>query len=268
MKKWIIFPVLFLLLLTACQTVPATETEPAGSTPSSSSVVPPSSSSVPNTSTPATSIPATSVPGTYTPATNPNYTGGDSVEIEGFAFIFAGHQPTIQFEVDISKLIEGHLYYIDLNTREITLICDETVLISTEDDFNVNFEYYVKASEPTKIYRTNPKHPKAHTVIYESTFGPINYIVSDAYAITKQEVLQFVADNKYYVLLDLERGETSLMMEQYYIEYALIAHESYDTWNELDLVLFRGKLNEDDKVRTYEYSRSTGAIQDMDDGCC
>lgn len=263
MKKSILILLVLLLMLTACQTVPASEQDPAGSTPSSSSSTPPSSSAVPGTSTPATSIPAT-----YMPATNPNYTGGDIEEIEGWAFIFDGYQPTIQFEVDISKLIEGHLYYIDLNTREITLICDETVLISTEDDFNVDFEYYVKASEPTKIYRTNPKHPKAHTVIYESTFGPINYIVSDAYAITKQEVLQFVADNKYYVLLDLESGETSLMMEQYYIEYALIAHGSYDTWNELDLVLFRGKLNEDDKVRTYEYSRSTGAIQDMDDGCC
>ena len=30
----------------------------------------------------------------------------------------------------------------------------------------------------------------------------------------------------------------------------------------------RGKLDEDDKVRTYEYSRSTGAIQDLDDECC
>ena len=252
--------VLLLLLLTACQPAQESNTDPAGSTPSSSNVTPPSSSAVPPTS----SVPTTN----YTPATNPSYTGGDSAEMDGFAFIFRGRQPTIQFEVDISKLIEGHLYYIDLNTREITLICDETVVVSVEDDFNADFEYYVKASEPTKIYRTNPKHPKAHTVIYESTFGPINYIVSDAYAITKQEVLQFVADNKYYVLLDLESGETSLMMEQYYIEYALIAHGSYDTWNELDLVLFRGKLNEDDKVRTYEYSRSTGAIQDMDDGCC
>ena len=260
MKKWMIFPVLLLLLLTACQTVPATQTEPAGSTPSSSSITPPSSSVVSSTS----SVPITD----YTPATNPNYTGGGLEKMEGYAFRFGGHQPAIQFEVDLSKLVEGHLYYIDLNTQEITHICDEVVIAHAEDDFDTDFVYYVKASEPTKVYRTNQKNPEAHTVIYESTFGPINYIVSDAYAITKQEVLQFVADNKYYVLLDLESGETSLMMEQYYIEYALIAHGSYDTWNELDLVLFRGKLNEDDKVRTYEYSRSTGAIQDMDDGCC
>ena len=264
MKKSILIVLVLLLLLTGCRTAPAEDDKTLSSTPSSSSTVtPPSYSTRPSTSTPATSVPATS-----TPATNPNYTGGDIEEMEGFAFIFRGHQPTIQFEVDLSKLVEGHLYYIDLNTQEITLVCGETVVVSVRDEFNADFEYYVKASEPTKIYRTNPKDPKAHTVIYESTFGPINYIVGDAYAITKQEVLQFVADNKYYVLLDLESGETSLMMEQYYIEYALIAHGSYDTWNELDLVLFRGKLNEDDKVRTYEYSRSTGAIQDMDDECC
>ena len=260
MKKSILIILVLLLLLTGCQTAPASETEMAGSTPSSSSVTPPSSSAV----SPTSSVPTTN----YTPATNPNYTGGDIEEIEGWAFIFDGYQPTIQFEVDISKLIEGHLYYIDLNTQEITLVCDETVVVSQTDEYNADFEYYVKASEPTKIYRTNLKDPAVHTVVYESTFGPVNYITISDYAITKQEVLGFVADNKYFVVLDLETGETSLVMEQYYIEYALFAHGSFDTWNEHDLVLFRGKLNEDDKVRTYEYSRSTGAIQDLDDECC
>ena len=253
--------VLLLLLMTACQTVPASEQDPAGSTPSSGSSTPSSSSSV---VPPTSSVPTTN----YTPATNPSYTGGDIEEMEGFAFIFRGRQPTIRFEVNISKLIEGHLYYVDLNTQEITSICDETVMALTKDDYDTDFVYYVKASEPTKIYRTNQKNSKVHTVIYESTFGPVNDITSSDYAITKQEVLGFVADNKYFVVLDLETDETSLVMEQYYIEYALFAHGSFDTWNEHDLVLFGGKLNEDDKVRTYEYSRSTGAIQDMDDECC
>ena len=264
MKKSILIVLVLLLLLMGCQTVLDSETEPAGSTPPSSSITPPSSSVVPATS----SVPATSAPVDYTPATNPNYTGGDLEKMEGFAFIFHGRQPTISFEVDLSKLAEGHLYYIDLNTQKITPICDEAVVVSEEDDFNADFEYYVKASEPTKIYRTNLKDPAVHTVVYESTFGPVNYITISDYAITKQEVLGFVADNKYFVVLDLETGETSLVMEQYYIEYALFAHGSFDTWNEHDLVLFRGKLNEDDKVRTYEYSRSTGAIQDLDDECC
>ena len=242
-------PLILLFLLTACQPGMVDNADLTESTTPSGSSTPPTDSEVPTTQpTVPTTIPADIS--------------------DGYAFIFRGHQPTIQFEVDLSKLVEGYLYYIDFNTREITLICDETVVVSVADDFNVDFEYYVKASEPTKIYRTNLKDPTVHTVVYESTFGPVNDITISDDAITKQKVLGFVADNKYFVMLDLETGETSLMMEQYYIEYALIAHGSYETWAELDLVLFRGKLNEDDKVRTYEYSRSTGAIQDMDDECC
>lgn len=249
MKKLMVLPLILLLLMVACQPGMVDNADPTESTTPSSSITPPTDSEVPTTQpTVPTTIPADIS--------------------DGYAFIFRGHQPTIQFEVDLSKLVEGHLYYIDFNTREITLICDETVVVSVADDFNVDFEYYVKASEPTKVYRTNQRNPEAHTMVYESTFGPVTYITINDYTITKPKTLQFVADNKYFIVLDLETGETSLMMEQYYIEYAFIAHGSYETWTELDLVLFRGKLNEDDKVRTYEYSRSTGAIQDMDDECC
>lgn len=241
-----------LLLLTACQTVPTDDDKLLASTPSSSSTVtPPSYSTRPSTSTPATN----------TPATNPNYTGGDLTEWEGFAFIFDGQQPTIQFEVDISKLVEGYLYYIDLNTREITLICDETVLISTEDDYNVDFEYYVKASEPTKIYRTNLKDPTVHTMVYESTFGPVNYITTSDYEITKQEVLQFVADNKYFVVLELETGKTTLVMEQYFLQSAFFEYGIHETWDEHNYVFFSGKLNEGEKVKQYLYSRDTDTTE-------
>ena len=241
---------LLLLLLTACQAVPNGEIDQAGSNPSSGSNISSTGSVVPTTQP---TVPITTLPADIS---------------DGYVFIFQGHQPTIRFESDLSKLVEGHLYYIDLSTQEITPICDETVMTHAEDDFDADFVYYVKASEPTKIYRTKQNDPKVHTVIYESTFGPVNDITISDYAITKQEVLGFVADNKYFVVHDLVTGETSLVMEQYYIEYALFAHGSFDTWNEHDLVLFRGKLNEDDKVRTYEYSRSTGAIQDLDDECC
>jgi hypothetical protein len=256
MKKSILIVLVLLLLLTACQTAPADDDQTLSSTPSSSGTVTPPSSSVP-----ATSIPATSVPDKYTPATNPNYTGGDLEEMKGFAFIFDGRQPTIRFEVDISKLIEGHLYYIDLDTREITLICDETVLISTEDDFNVDFEYYVKASEPTKIYRTNLKNPAVHTMVYESTFGPVNDITIHDYTITEQKILQFVADNKYFVVLDLETGETALVMEQYYLRSAAFEYGIHKTWDEHNYVFFSGKLSEGEKIKQYLYSRDTGTTE-------
>lgn len=252
MKKSILIVLVLLLLLTGCQTVPTDEDKTLSSIPSSSdTVTPPSYSTRPSTSTPATS----------TPATNPNYTGGDSTEWEGFAFIFDGQQPTIQFEVDISKLVEGYLYYIDLDTQEITLVCDETVVVSQTDEYNADFEYYVKASEPTKIYRTNPKDPKAHTMIYESTFGPINYIQSSKGAITKQEVLQFVADNRYFVVLELGTGKTTLVMEQYYLRSAFFEYGIHETWEEHNYVFFSGKLGEGEKVKQYLYSRDTGTTE-------
>ena len=256
MKKSILIVLVLLLLLTGCQTVPTDDDEALASTPSSSGTVTPPSSSVP-----ATSTPATSVPDKYTPATNPDYTGGDLEEMEGFAFIFRGHQPAIEFEVDLSKLVEGHLYYIDLNTQEITLVCGETVVVSVRDAFNADFEYYVKASEPTKIYRINPKDPKAHTVIYESTFGPVNDITIHDYTITEQKILQFVADNKYFVVLDLETGETALVMEQYYLRSAAFEYGIHKTWDEHNYVFFSGKLSEGEKIKQYLYSRDTGTTE-------
>ena len=271
MKKMvaIVVVLLILLLLTACQAVPNGEIDQAGSNPSSGSSTPPSSSVAPTTqstvppasSTPPTSEPATSVPATNTPATNPHYTGGDLEEWEGFTFIFNGHQPTIRFESDLSKLVEEHLYYVDFKTQEIIPVCDEPVVAENVDDFDTDFVYYVKASEPTKIYRTKQNDPKVHTVVYESTFGPVNDITSSDYSITKQEVLQFVADNKYFVVLELETGETTLVMEQYYLRSAFFEYGIHETWDEHNYVFFSGKLGEGEKIKQYLYSRDTGTTE-------
>ena len=260
MKKTIAITMVLLILLTACQTVPVVESGTASSTPASSGIVPPSSSVVPATSTPVTAPPATSIPATYTLATNPNYTGGDIEEMEGHAFIFRGYQPTIEFEVDLTNLVEGWLYYVDYETQAITLICEETIVALTEDDFDADFVYYVKASEPTKVYHTNQRNPEAHTMAYESTFGPVNDITISKYAITKQKVLQFVADNKYFVVLDLETRETSLVMEQYFLQSAFFEYGIHETWDEHNYVFFSGKLGEGEKVKHYLYSRDTNTV--------
>ncbi len=248
MKKWMIFSVLLLLLLAACQTVPDNETKPAGNTPSSGSVTP-STGAIPNTNTPATSVPATD---------------GDSTELEGDLFLFRGHQPFVQFKLDLSKLVEGHLYYIDLKTQEITSICDETIMAITYDYSGTDLVYYVKASEPKKIYQTNQKDPSSHTVIYESTYGFVNSL-DCADNITKQKILQFVADNKKFVVLNLQTSETSLVMEQYYLMSASFEYGIYETWDEHNYVFFRGKLSEGEKIKNYLYSRDTGKVEVEED---
>ena len=243
MKKLMMIPLVLLLLLTACQTGVVDNADPTESTTPSSSITPPTDSVVPTTQP---TVPTTTLPTDIS---------------DGHAFIFHGHQPTIQFEVDLSKLVEGHLYYIDLNTQEITPICDETVTVLTEDDFDTDFVYYVKTSEPTKVYRTNQRNSEAHTMVYESTFGPVTYITINDYTITKQKILQFVADNKYFVVLDLETGETSLVMEQYYLESAFFEYGIHENWDEHNYVFFGGKLSEEEKIKQYLYSIDTDTTE-------
>ena len=238
---------LLLLLLTACQAVPNGEIDQAGSNPSSGSNISSTGSVVPTTQP---TVPITTLPTDIS---------------DGHAFIFQGHQPTIRFEVDLSKLVEGHLYYIDLSTQEITPICDETVMTHAEDDFDADFVYYVKASEPTKVYCTNQRNPEAHTMVYESTLGPVTYITINDDTITKQKILQFVADNKYFAVLDLETGETSLVMEQYYLRSAFFEYGIHETWNEHNYVFFSGKLSEGVKIKNYLYSRDTGTVDVEED---
>ena len=95
---------------------------------------------------------------------------------------------------------------------------------------------------------------------YESTFGPVNDITISKYAITKQKVLQFVADNKYFVVLDLETRETSLVMEQYFLQSAFFEYGIHETWDEHNYVFFSGKLGEGEKVKQYLYSRDTNTV--------
>ena len=153
MKKWMIFPVLLLFLLTACQPVPDSESEPTGSTPSSSSITPPSSSAVP-----ATSIPAVDVH-------------------DGRAFVTYG-EPNVELGPDWvppSDCLVDHLYWVIKSTKECILICDEPIFSRsyTTTDTHV---YFVKESEPTKIYRTPIGDFANHQLFYESTFGKVNYM--------------------------------------------------------------------------------------------
>lgn len=264
MQKGVLIVLVLLLLLASCY-VALMDDQAQTSTPSFSegttrpiiSTGPSISSTGPSTAATEPSISSTepSVPETNSPTP-----GVEIEEMEGYAFIFRGRQPAIEFETDLSKLVEGWLYYINLQTQVITPICEETIVALTEDDYDTDFVYYVKASEPTVIYRTNQKEPKEHAVIYESTFGPVNGVQSDDYSITNQNVLQLVADNKYFVVLDLETGEAFLVMEQHFLESAFFNYGSHETWDEHNYVFFVGKLKEDEKTKNYLYEIDTGRV--------
>ena len=245
MKKWMIFPVLLLFLLTACQTVPSGETEPAGSTPSSSNITPPSSSAVPPTSTPATSIPATN-------PLEPDETG--------YSFVYDGTAPFIGIDADCSGCTVGYLYWVDKTTEEVTPILEESALESIEEGAYV---YYVKSDEPTKIYRTPIWEFSQHEMIYESAYGEVSAMLIDTFTIREQLVLQFVADGKKFVVFELETSETTLVMEQYYIKGALFEGRQTDTWEEQEKIFFVGKPTAEHELTTYRYYCGTGEVKEF-----
>ena len=242
MKKWMIFPVLLLLLLTACQTVLDSETEPAGSTPSSSSVTPPSNSVVPSTS----SVPATSIP---------------AVDVhDGRAFIYYGPQfVVLSPDWRPTDALANHLYWVVRSTKEYTLICNEPVAVYTATDTHV---YFVKESEPTKIYQTPIGDFANHQLFYESAYGAVTYMGGlFNYTTGVENYLQFVADTKKFVILDMCTMESKVLMEQYYIHHAYIevARDGV-TWN--NWIWFQGKPTENDPPnKQYFYYMETGEIE-------
>ena len=253
MKKSIIPALILLLFLTACHVVPDTDPNATSSVPASSLATLgsiPSSSVTPSTSrTPTTSIPTTSVP-----ATNP-----PEFDKTGYTFIYKGSAPFIGIDPDCSGCTVSHLYWVDKTTEDVTPILEEPVLESIQEGAYV---YYVKADEPTKVYRTAIGEFSKHEMLYESSHGKVSAMVIDTHTIRTQTILQFVADNKKFVILDLETGKDTVLLEQYYIKAAMFDHSSTDTWEEQTDFVFWGKLDENDFVQSYRYFTKTEEIRE------
>lgn len=237
MKKWIIFSVLLLLLLTACQTVSNSETGPASSTPPSSSITPP----------PSSVIPPTSIPATTPPVTSPNYN-------TGYARIHKEYISPVWDEYDLSDCIIGYLYWLDKETHEVTLLLAEQIKDCVSEGAYI---YYVKEAEPSKIYRMLIADPSQYELIHETTHGDIDCVVFFPGA---ENYLQFVANSKKFVVFQLAVGEETVLLERYCIHYA------YTGLNEdgnalADWIYFRGQPSESDQYDEYIYNRITGELR-------
>lgn len=240
MKKSILIVLVLLLLLTGCQTAPTDDDKTLASTPSSNSITPPSYSTRPSTSTPATSVPAVDVH-------------------DGRAFV-TYDEPVVELMPDWvppSDCLVDHLYWVVKSTKECILICDEPIYSRsyTTTDTHV---YFVKESEPTKIYRTTIGDFANHQLFYESTYGKVTYMTF----ISKLDCLQFVADEKKFVQLDMSSGESTVLMEQYYIEFAYL--EAVPLQDDIELrewIWFSGKPTEDAPQGDYFYYWQTGEVE-------
>lgn len=238
MKKWMIFPVVLLLLLTACQPVPDSESEPTGSTPPSSSITPPSSSSNPVSSSPTS-----------------DGTQVGLLDYNGYSFVYKGSNPYINMDPDYSRCKLDGLYWVNKETEKVTAIYEDPVVALHQTETHI---FYVRAGEPTKIYRTSISNFAQHEVIYESSYGSINYITIDTFQIRKQLIMQMVVDNKKFVILDLDAGVDAVLMEQYYIRIASMCGAVKDTWQEIDEIYFEGQPTAEERDWDYLYNLKTG----------
>ena len=252
MKKSILIA-LVLLLLTGCQTAPTDSNQSLSSTPSSSGIVaPPSYSTRPPASTPATSVPATSTP----------ETGAPEPANTGYAHIYEGNNPFLSVNPDFSGCTVGYLYWIDIATSEVTPIVEEMVLSKVQEGAYV---YYVKEVEPTKIYRALIREFSQHELIHETTHGKVGDMTIYPGI---ENYLQFVADNKKFVVFELDTRVETVLMEQYYIYSGYIQKDEDDTLS--NWIIFDGKPTEDSPRADYAYDRSTGesVIEDFGDCDC
>lgn len=239
MKKSILIVLVLLLLLTACQTAPADDDKTLSSTPSSSgTVTPPLYSTRPSTSTPATSAPATNIP---EPANT------------GYAHIYEGNNPFLSVDPDFSGCTVGYLYWIDIATSEVTPILEEAVINNVQEGAYV---YYVKAAEPSKIYRALIGEFSQHELIHETAHGKVGDMTIYPGI---ENYLQFVADNKKFVVLEFDTGVETVLMEQYYINIAYMDGADGTLGN---MIWFEGKHTaEDPPYSQFFYDRETGEIE-------
>ena len=222
--------VLLLLSMTACQTAPTDDDKLLASTPSSSgAVTPPSSSAVPPmSSVPATSSVPPSIQSTLPPAC-------PSDEISG------GYAHNSGSSLDDMRFV----WYVN-DTKERITICDEWACVYASNDTHV---FFVKNTEPTRVYVTAIGDFENHYLYYESPYGNINFMII---AHGAKDCLLFVVDSKRFYLLEISTRESFFLMEQYHIEsvYMVGLTDAF--------IGFDGRPTADDREGTWSYNRETG----------
>lgn len=270
MKRYGYILLILALLLCGCASKlteqPATEPTTAPTTAPTQASQPTAVPTIAPTSEPTTAptTEPTTAP-TTEPTTPPTTESAANPNENILLFWYHGIQPFPYMDAlpDVSNCVMDHLYAFDKKTREIRTVCDSPIATFNSDDVCV---YYVKAAEPTKIYATPFRTFDRHWLVYESNGGS----VSSVFFVPEQfhnQAIQFVVNNKQHVWLDLITGESKVMMEQYYILQANVDtnsphyHLPVEKWQDYERIYFVGKLNEEDKLNTYYYYRSTGKTE-------
>ena len=253
MKKRLSIVLVLLLLLTACQAMPDDDQSLASTPTSSGSITPPPSSSVVPTTQPT-------VPPTTQPETNPNLPAvpTDFDIDDGTAFV-TWPFPNVELMpnwVPPAECLVDHLYWVVESTKECILICDEPIYSRSYVKTDTHI-FFVKESEPTKVYVTAIGDFSNHQLFYESPYGNITNIVHKANRESEiKNYLQLVADEKRFVMLNMITGKSSVIFEMYKIAFAST------TDPDAKWITFEGKPTDDGSgaLGLYDYNRITGEL--------
>lgn len=186
-----------------------------------------------------------------------NPTEAESPSSNGAAIVYSASGGIwVLLEADTSGLEIGCLYYLDFETNKFHFVTSDPAIDFASNETHV---FFVLQSEPTKIYSAPLEDLSQHTVLYESDFGAINFFFPSVESF--RNVFQIVEGNKRMVILDIQTMETTVVMEQYYIEKASIElHPRAESWRDYDNIYFVGKLNADDNLTEYLYNARTREI--------
>lgn len=196
---------------------------------------------------------------------------GAYVESDYIAFMYneKNLDPILYDGFDLSACQKFSFYYTNKKTKQVTHITDEQVHIYAN---NCTHVFYVKNSEPNKIYAAPFGNVAASEVIYEMEAGKITALEMGPFQY-QNTALQIVEDNKRLVWLDLLTDESQVLMEQNYLKTAKVIHQPMQSEREsnlvkldegiyylldLNIIQFTGKLsNEQEFEDLYWYFRDT-----------
>lgn len=178
----------------------------------------------------------------------------------GITFVYDGASPKPWLDLDFTDCVVGYFYYLNTDSGDVFLVCEECVIQSCCNSYMV---FYVKETEPNRIYASPKTDFSQSSVIYETTAQQINQIGQPPYQYENSSLL-VLEDNRRLLWLDCATGTATVMMEQHYIMsagvYGVVSTidgiyylEEIDVW-------FVGKLSEDDPLTGYIYNYKTGQI--------
>lgn len=212
-------------------------------------VLPTIQPTVPPTSQPTT--PQLAYPAITPSSPAPNYS-------TGYGHIHYEDADRYWKEYDLFDCVVGQLYWMDKQTHKVTLLLAEQVRLKCDEG---PYIYLVKKAEPTKIYRMLIRDPSQIELVVDSIHGEINDI---SFYPGVKNYLQYTADNKKFVVFEMNTGEETVMMEQPHIEFANIGGKSEGVLS--DWVWFYGSIAErENYIGYYFYNRVTGEIQEDED---